>query len=153
MSDKQSVVEDARSAFREFQTSIDGLTDAQLTTPFLDGWSVREVAGHLTGWLEQMTTGFQRMAEGQRPTPEGTDWSDVQTWNTGFAADVKDRNARELVNELDSRVEALVAALQALPDDRFGENKTTNRMADAAAIHHFREHADEITAARQAGKL
>ncbi len=151
--DKQSVVQDVRAAYQEFQQSVQGLSEEQLTKPFMDGWGVREITGHVIGWQEQMTTGFERMANGERPTPEGVDWSDVQAWNDKFAAAVKDRQATELVQELDSRVENLITALQALPDDRFGEGKTTNRMAGAAAFEHMREHAAEIRAAREAGKL
>src|SRR5262245_43796158 len=151
--DKQSVVEDVRAAYREYMDAVQGLSEQQMTTPFMGDWSVREVTGHIIGWQEQMTTGFQRMANGERPTPEGVSWSDVQSWNDKFAAGVGDKQATALVLELDSRVEAMIAALQALPDDRFGEGKTVNRMATAAAIGHFREHAPGINEARAAGKL
>ncbi len=151
--DKQSVVQEIRSAYREFMDAVEGLGDEQLHKPFLGSWSVREITGHIIGWQEQMTTGFERMARGERPTPEGVDWSDVQSWNDKFAASVKDRKAPELIKELDSRVEGMIAALEALPDDRFGEGKTVNRMAQAAGFGHFREHAPEIQEARQAGQL
>ncbi len=151
--DKQSVVQEIRSAYREFMDAVEGLSDEQLHKPFLGTWSVREITGHVIGWQEQMTTGFERMARGERPTPEGVDWSDVQSWNDKFAAGVRDRKASELITELDSRVERMIAALEALPDDRFGEGKTVNRMAQAAGFGHFREHAPEIQEARQAGKL
>jgi hypothetical protein len=44
-------------------------------------------------------------------------------------------------------------ALEALPDDRFGEGKTVNRIAAGAGFEHFREHARDIEAALAAGKL
>lgn len=153
MSDKQTVVEQARAAYQQFMEAVKGLDEAALSKPFLDDWSVREIGGHLIGWLEQMTTGLERMARGERPSPEGVDWSDVQSWNNRFASSVAGRGVKELVNDLESRLERLIAAVQALPEDRFGENKTVNRMVDAAAIHHFKEHAEEIGAARGSGKL
>lgn len=153
MSEKQTVIEQSRAAYQEFMEAVKGLDEQALTKPFLDEWSVREIGGHLIGWLEQMTTGLQRMARGERPSPEGVDWSDVQRWNGQFASGVAGRGVMELVHDLESRLEGLVAAVQALPDDRFGAGKTVNRMVDAAAIHHFKEHAEEISAARQAGKL
>ena len=151
--DKQGVVTEIRNAYQEFKDAVQGLSEEQMTKPFLDNWSLREVAGHIIGWNEQMTTGFERMARGERPTPEGVNWGDTQSWNDRFAAEVKGRNATELVNDLESRVEALVTAIQALPDDRFGEGKTANRMAAGAAYDHFREHAQEIRQAREAGRL
>jgi hypothetical protein len=151
--DKQGVVEETRTAYGEFQDAVRGLSDDQLTTPFLGTWSLREITGHLIGWQEQMTTGFERMARGERPTPEGVNWTDVQSWNDKFATGVQGRAVADLMQELDGRVSMMITALEALPDDRFGEGKTTNRMAEAAGFGHFREHAPEIKAARESGQI
>ena len=151
--DKQGVVTEIRNTYQDFKDAVQGLSEEQMTKPILGTWSVREIAGHIIGWQEQMTTGFERMARGERPTPEGVDWSDVQSWNDKFAAGVQNRTAAELVQELDSRVESMITAIQALPDDRFGEGKTVNRMAQAAGYGHFREHAPEIKQARDEGRL
>jgi hypothetical protein len=151
--DKQSVVQELRDAYKEYMGAVEGLNEEQLTKPFLGDWSVREITGHIIGWQEQMTTGFERMARGERPTPEGANWQETQAWNDKFAAGVQERTGTELVQELDGRVEQMIAAIQALPDDRFGEGKTANRMADGSGYGHLREHTPEIQQARQEGKL
>jgi hypothetical protein len=151
--DKQAVVEEIRVGYKEYQDAIDGLSDDQLVKPFLGTWSVREITGHIIGWQEQMTIGFERMAKGERPSPEGANWGDVQAWNDRFAAGLGDRTAGELIQELDSRVETMTTALQTLPEDRFGEGKTANRMAETSGFGHFREHAPEIREARQSGQI
>jgi uncharacterized protein (TIGR03083 family) len=151
--DKQAVIEETRAAYREFMDAVDGLNEEQLTKPFLGTWSVREITGHVIGWQEQMTIGFQRMANGERPSPEGANWADVQSWNDKFAAGVQGRSATELLQDLDSRVEGFIAAIRALPDDRLGEGKTANRMAETAGYGHFREHAPEIKQARESGQI
>ena len=153
MSDKQSVIDDYQAAYAEFRSSVDGLGEDQMERPFLDVWSVREVVGHIAGWHDQMTLGLQRMAQGQRPTPEGVDWGDTQGFNARFAQDVSGTSPSELLRRLDIKVHEFIAALQALPDDRFGEGKTVNRMAAGAGYEHFREHADDINQARAEGKL
>ena len=153
MSDKQSVIADYRAAYSEFRMAVEGLTEEQMTKPFMDNWSVREVVGHIAGWHDQMTEGFRRMLQGQRPTPEGVNWGDVQGWNNRFAGEVSSRGAAELLQELDGKVAALVAAMQDLPDDRWGDGKTSNRMAAGAGYEHFREHANEIKEACAAGRL
>ena len=151
--DKQALVADYRAAYSEFRTAVEGLTEDQMTKPFLDSWSVREVVGHIAGWHDQMTLGFERMAQGQRPTPEGVNWGDTQGFNDRFAQEVSGRNPVELIQELDGKVQRFISAIEALPDDRFGEGKTANRMAAGAGYEHFREHAADIKQARQAGKL
>jgi uncharacterized protein (TIGR03083 family) len=153
MYDKQSVINDYRSAYSEFQQSISGLSEEQLTKQFLDDWSVREVVGHIAGWHEQMTIGYERMAQGQRPTPEGVNWGDTQGFNMRFAQSVSGSSPSALIKDLDDKVQGFLQALEAIPDDRFGENKTVNRMAAGAGYEHFREHAEEIRAARSAGRL
>jgi hypothetical protein len=153
MHDKQSVISDYQSAYEEFKQSISGLSEEQLTKPVLDEWSVREVVGHIAGWHEQMTLGYQRMAQGQRPVPEGENWNDVQGYNLRFAQGVSNSSPGTLIKDLDGKVQGFIQALEAMPDDRFGENKTANRMAAGAGYEHFREHAHEIQAARSAGKL
>ena len=151
--DKQAVIADVQAAYSEFRSAIEGLTDEQLTKPFMEDWSVREVLGHVAGWHDQMALGLERMAQGQRPTPEGVDWSDVQGFNMRFAQDVRGSRVTDVVQDLDGKVQRFVAALQGLPDDRYGEGKTGNRMAAAAGYEHFREHAAEIREARAAGRL
>src|SRR5215213_5130805 len=94
--DKQSVVQEIRDRYKEYMDAVQGLSEQQMTKPFLGTWSVREITGHIIGWQEQMTSGFERMARGERPTPEGVDWSDVQSWNDKFAERVKDSKAADL---------------------------------------------------------
>lgn len=153
MYDKQSVINDYQSAYNEFKQAVSGLSEEQLTKQTLDQWSVREVVGHIAGWHETMTTGLQRMAQGQRPVPEGEDWNDVQGYNVRFAQSVQAESPSALLQKLDGQVQGFIQALQAIPDDRYGENKTVNRMAAGAGYEHFREHAEEIAAARSDGRL
>lgn len=153
MSDKQSVIAEYRAAYSAFRSTVEGLTETQMTIAFMDNWSVREVIGHIAGWHEQLGMGLERMAQGQRPSPEGVNWGDVQSFNDRFASEVRGKAAGDLLSQLDARTQQFIAALEALPDDRFGEGKTVNRMAAGAGYEHFREHADEIAAARSAGKL
>ncbi len=151
--DKASVIADYRAAYAEFRAALDGLSDEQLERPFMDQWGLREVAAHIAGWHDQMATGLERMARGERPTPEGVDWSDVQVWNDRFAVQVNNRRAGDLLRLLDDQTRRFIAAMEALPEDRYGENKTANRIAANAGYEHFREHAEDIHQARAAGTL
>jgi hypothetical protein len=153
MSDKQTIIQELRSAYQEYRDAVDGLDDQQLTTPFLDVWSVRDITGHIVGWHEQFLIGLERMGRGERPSPEGANWGEVQSWNDRFAAQYREADPRVLLTELDGRVEAVVTAIQALPDDRFGEGKTASRMAAGMGYEHFREHAAEVRSARAEGRL
>ncbi len=151
--DKQSVIQDYRAAYGEFKAAVDGLSDEQMTKPAFGEWSLREVLGHIGGWHEKMAAGVDRMGQGQRPVPEGENWNDIDGMNAGFARSVAGRSPAELLSELETRVTTFAAALQKLPDDRFGEKKTANTLAAGAGYEHFREHAHDIKEARETGKL
>lgn len=73
--DKHTLIEHFRQMRRDLLAAIDGLADAQLTDPSLDGWSVKDHLGHLALWddlraseVTRISAGFDsawRMAEGQ----------------------------------------------------------------------------------------
>ena len=153
MSDKATVQAEQQAAQAAFEQAVAGLSDEQWTRPALDQWSVREVAAHLAGWHEQLGLGLERIAQGQRPTPEGVDWSDVQGWNDGFAEGVTDATPAEVRDRLSAALSRFSAALEAVPADRFGEGKTVNKLAAGAGFEHLREHAEQIQTARAEGKL
>ena len=73
--DKHALIEHFRQMRCDLLAAIDGLTDAHLTDPTLDGWSVKDHLAHLALWddlraseVMRISAGFDsawRMAEGQ----------------------------------------------------------------------------------------
>lgn len=73
--DKDTLIEHFRQMRRDLLAAIDGLTDAQLTDPSLDGWSIKDHLAHLALWddlraseVTRISAGLDsawRMAEGQ----------------------------------------------------------------------------------------
>ena len=151
--DKAAVLAEYQAAYQAFRDAIAGLTEGQLEKVAFGEWGIREIAGHLLGWHEQLGGGIQRMAQGLRPTPEGVNWNDVDAWNRDFAGGIGTQTAAEVLAALDAETKKFVAALEAIPAERFGEGKTVNAMASGAGFHHFREHAEEIQQVREAGGL
>ncbi len=151
--DKAGVIAEYREAYAGFLAAVSGLSEEQLTRPFMDHWGVREIAAHIAGWHDQLTTGLQRMAQGLRPTPEGANWSEIQAWNDRFAMQASSGTAAAFLRTLDEQSRRFIAALEAVPDDRFGEGKTVNRLAADAGYEHLREHTADIREALAEGKL
>ena len=86
MPSKQDELRWHDEAYREFRDLVDGIDEPRFEEKWLDGrWGVREIVWHLAGWHREFATGLERMARGERPAPEGVDWSDVQRWNDSFA--------------------------------------------------------------------
>ena len=107
-------------------------------------WSIVNLLQHMDGWLREMTPALERLARGERPTPEGTDYSDIDAWNAKFVEGRGDQTMAQALAAIEQSYAAFHAAADAVNADRFGDNKSANRLVDASGSHHFNEHAGDI---------
>ena len=151
--DKQATIAKAQEGFHELLGSIEGLDDRAMTRVFYGSWSVKDMLAHLAGWHHTMTEAMERMARGERPTPEGVDYSDADAWNARFAAALAPQSPPTVVADLRQSFANYLRAARALPEDRFGEGKTVNRLMEASSFGHYAEHVPAIREyAKQAAK-
>ena len=149
MPDKKTALEQVETEYKNLREAIDGLDNEQLTRAWLDSWSVKEIVGHVLGWEREMIVALQRMAQGERPMPEGVDYSDSDAWNAKFAQEVAPISAQTVLALWQHTHMNFVRAARALPDDRFGDSeegkpKTANRILEGNGSEHYREHAAQI---------
>ena len=153
MSDKATTLQTLDEEYHNLRALIDDLDDDQLSRIWFGDWSVTHIIAHVAGWEREMTGALQRMARGERPTPEGVDYSDADAWNAKFASAVSAIGPRTVLATWQQTHMNYVKAAQALPDDRFGESdgkpKTANRLIETSGFGHYREHAAPIRAWRQ----
>ena len=142
--DKQSVLGELQTAFDELIAALKGLDERAMGKVFYGEWSVKDILAHLAGWHHQMTGAMERMARGEKPTPEGVDYSDSDAWNARFAAAMRVQNATTVVADLRQSFANSKRAAAAIPDDRYGEGKTINRMLEGSGYGHYREHLPAI---------
>ena len=109
-------------------------------------WSVAQLLQHMSGWLTEMQSAVELMNAGQRPTPEGVDYSDPQQWNPKFVAERGDQSYEQAKADFESAHESFLAAVGQVDASRFGESKTINRMVEGVVTHHYAEHADDLDA-------
>ena len=107
-------------------------------------WSVAQLLQHMHGWLTEMTTAVERMNAGQRPTPEGVDYSNPEDWNPGFVAERGDQTYEEARAAFNDGHEHFLAAVGKVDPERFGEAKTINRMVEGVVTHHYAEHSEDL---------
>ncbi|HEU4759942.1 MAG TPA: maleylpyruvate isomerase N-terminal domain-containing protein [Dehalococcoidia bacterium] len=137
---------------REFQGLLDavaGLSDEQMLAVWYGDWSVRDILAHITGWHLEMDGVLAHIARGERPIPEGVDYSDADAWNARFADTWRHASPTAVVEELRASKEAFAAAARQVPDDRFEEGRAAYRILHNAGIDHYREHAPAIREWRQ----
>jgi hypothetical protein len=146
---RDDILKTLNSEFDSLLRSVEGLTDDQMTRVWYGDWGVRDILAHIAGWHREMTAAFERVARGERPVPEGVDYSNADPINARFAEAQRGADANGIVAELTASKEAFAAAARTVPEDRFQEGKTAYRMLHTTGIDHYREHEPAIREWRQ----
>jgi hypothetical protein len=141
---REQLIQQLNSGFAALLESVEGLSDEQMTRVWYDDWGVRDVLAHVAGWHREMAKAFERIAQGERPVPEGVDYSNFDAWNANFASDASSVNPSTVIAELQASQKAFVDAASSLPEDRFEEGKTAYRILHTTGIEHYREHEPPI---------
>lgn len=142
--DKQQAIRQVESGFVELLRAIEGLDEGAMSRTFYGDWNLKDLLAHIAGWQHTMTDALERMARGEKPTPEGVSYSDADAWNATFTAAMKPQSAGTVVADLKQSHANYLRAARALPDDRFGEGKTVNRLLEASGSGHYAEHLPAI---------
>jgi hypothetical protein len=146
--DKQAALTKLEEQYNALLASLKGLDEQAMSQRFYGDWNIKDILAHLAGWQQTMTGAMERMARGEKPVPEGVDYSDADKWNAGFAGAMKAQNAETIIAVLRQAYANYVRAAQAVPDDRYGEGKTINRLLESSGYGHIEEHLPEIQAFR-----
>jgi len=145
MTDQASTLDEIAAAKASLDERLNRIDEAHGSWEGAIGeWSVAQMLQHMHGWLTEMTTAVERMNAGQRPTPEGVDYSDPEDWNPGFVAERGDQSYEEARAAFDDGHEQFAAAVSAVDSGRFGEGKTINRMVEGVVTHHYVEHSEDL---------
>lgn len=146
--DKAEVLQNVETESQKLQEAVKGLDNDQMAEVWLDSWSAKDILAHVLGWEREMIVFLERMARGERPTPEGVDYSDPNAWNSKFALEFAPISGSTVLAIWKQVHMNLVRTANALPDDRFGEKdgkpKTANRMLADNGYQHYQEHTAHI---------
>ena len=155
--DKAEVLQNVETEFQNLQDAVKGLDNDQMAQTWLDSWSAKDILAHVLGWDREMIVFLERMARGERPTPEGVDYSDPNAWNAKFALEFAPISGSTVLAVWKQVHMNLVRTANALPDDRFGEKdgkpKTANRILTDNGYQHYQEHTAHILEWRKSAGL
>src|SRR3990172_2837376 len=134
MSDKATVLQQLDEEYENLRNAIDGLDDEQLARVWFGSWAVRDIVSHVLGWEREMTAALHRLARGERPAPEGVDYSDADAWNARFALAMAPIGTATVLATWRQVHMNYVNAAKAVPDERYGERdgkpQTVNRLLE-----------------------
>jgi hypothetical protein len=144
MSYKDEVLKELDKGYAALKRDIEGLTDGEMLREWLGSWNTRDLLAHVAGWHREMGVALERIARGERPTPEGLDYSDGDTWNAKFAAANAGISPQQMLAELESSFEFFKQAAASIPEDRFVQGRTADRIVHTSGINHYIEHGEQI---------
>jgi hypothetical protein len=142
--DKQTAVKQVEDGFGALLAAVQGLDEAAMSKRFYGAWNVKDILAHISGWHHLMTGSMERMARGEKPTPEGVDYSDSDAWNARFSSAMTAQSAGTVIADLRQSFATYVRAAAAIPDDRYGDGKTINRLLEGSGSGHYAEHLPAI---------
>jgi hypothetical protein len=144
---KQEVLQQVDDAYTDLEQSLRQVNESAAGKQWYGEWNLKQILAHLIGWDEEMKGALERVARGERPTPEGVDYSDADAWNAQFADQFASGSWDDVMQRLDGAHSEFRSALAAVADEsRFEEGKTAYRIAHNAVIEHYKEHAEAIRA-------
>ncbi len=153
MSNKEAALRSMEEEHGHLLEAVEGLDDAQLSRIWLDGWSAKDILAHIAGWERVETEFLRRMARGERPNPEGTDYAaDADKWNARFAAEMAAISPQTVIAVLRQAHMNHAIAARSLPEERYAEGKTAGRLIGEDA-RHYEEHAGQIRKWRESEDL
>jgi len=145
----EALLDDLEKSFSDLEGTIDGLTHEQLVMTFEGEWSVRDMLGHIIGWHHEMDDALERIARGERPVPEGVDYSDGDAWNARFVETWRNASPEAVAAELTASKNLFVEAARQVPDEKFEEGRAAYRIVTTTGTGHYAEHAPVIRAWRK----
>jgi len=153
MADKQKLLREADEAFGELEDSIRGLDEAQMGQVWLGTWGVREILIHISAWQREMIPALGRIGKGEAPHADGVSYDDGDAWNARFVEARRGARPGDVLAELAAAHRDFVAAAGALSEDRLAAGEAARDLFDGVGAPHYREHAAQIRAWREAGRF
>ncbi|MCC7363614.1 MAG: hypothetical protein IT303_04520 [Dehalococcoidia bacterium] len=150
MTDKATAISELEDNYVGFRELIVNLPHDAYHEVFVGEWNLNKLLAHMAGWYREMSEAFNRVARGERPAPEGVDYSDEDRWNARFASQSKDGPAA--LDDFDEAFHIYYAAAKALGEEFYGMDaekgrpKIGNRLLQGSGTGHFAEHRPQLEA-------
>ena len=138
------------AAWRDFEASYAGLTDAQLLTPGVTGaWSVRDIIAHVTWWEEEALAHLPLIRDGGRPPPYSVKYGGIDAFNAMMTEQRRALPLQDVLRQHDDVHVRLVDYVRSAPDHLIRTETRFRRRLKLDAIGHYPIHARAIRAWRE----
>lgn len=146
---RDALLAELDEAFANLQRTYRDLGEAQKRVVMQGTWSVKDILVHIAGWHREMAPALGRLARGEKPVPEGVDYSDFDAWNARWVEAARHTPVTAVEQELADSFASFQQAVAALPENRLTPGRTADKIIHEVGMNHYRHHAGQIRAWRE----
>jgi hypothetical protein len=149
----EQLLERLDDAWKDFEESYAGLTDAELLLPGVTGrWSVRDIIAHITWWEEEALKHLPHILEGGRPARYSVKYGGIDAFNALMTERRRDLSLAEVLRMHDEVHRTLVAYVRSAPAELYARESRFRRRLRLDTYAHYPIHAKAIRAWRAGRK-
>ena len=146
---RDSLLAELDEVFAELQRTYRDLGEAQKRVVMQGTWSVKDILVHIAGWHREMAPALTRLGRGEKPVPEGVDYTEVDAWNARWVEAARHTPVTAVERELADSFAGFRQAVVTLPENRLAPGRTADKIIHEVDMDHYRHHAAQIRAWRE----
>lgn len=146
----EQVLRKLDAAWRDFEDSYDGLSEAELLIPGVTGrWSVRDIIAHVTWWEEESLEHLPVIREGGRTPRYSTKYGGIDAFNALMTERRRGLSLAEVLRQHDAVHARLVTYVSAAPEELFARETRFRKRLKWDTYGHYPIHARAVRAWRE----
>jgi len=147
---KEQLLEKMQSGYAAFNALLSQLSEAQLTTPGVNGdWTIKDNIAHLSGWHQRQIVRNEAVSQGIE-IPDPTPGMSVDEINEMSYQQSKDRSLSDVLNEFHETAHRVREDVERLSDEQLNtpiswlNGHTLAEYVEGNSYGHYEEHTEII---------
>jgi hypothetical protein len=151
--DRQQLLTRVETAWRAFEGSYAGLTEAQLMEPGVTGaWSVRDIVAHVTTWEEEALKHLPSILEGHAAPRYSVTYGGIDAFNAQMTKAKEGLSLSEVFRQHEEIHRRVIDVIERAPADQLIRETRFRRRLSLDTYNHYPKHTDAIRRWRDRGQ-
>ena len=138
--DRKQLLARVDGRWRDFKSAWERLDDASLAEPALDGWSVKDVIGHLATWEDETLKALPLLLAGKRPPL----YRGIDRFNAVQIDAKRQQSLKDVIEQADVAHSRLLRYIETAPESAFATETRFRHRLRLDTYSHYPEHTEAI---------